>query len=94
MSEATHIQNQCRQHTSRTSTRCTGSPGSTRQGHTFLSIRTVTALAVQLGAAWLRRDTGVGMTREDLMQSLGTIARSGTAKFAEVGVTHKALLLH
>ena len=27
----------------------------------------------------------MGMTREDLMQSLGTIARSGTAKFAEVG---------
>lgn len=38
-----------------------------------------------LNAAWLCRDTGVGMTREDLMQSLGTIARSGTAKFAEVG---------
>ena len=28
------------------------------------------------------------MTREDLLQSLGTIARSGTAKFAEVGPVH------
>ena len=28
-------------------------------------------------------DTGVGMTREDMVSSLGTIARSGTAKFAE-----------
>ena len=29
------------------------------------------------------RDTGVGMTRDDMMSSLGTIARSGTRKFAE-----------
>ena len=28
-------------------------------------------------------DTGIGMSREDLLSSLGTIARSGTAKFAE-----------
>ena len=28
-------------------------------------------------------DTGVGMSREELLSSLGTIARSGTAKFAE-----------
>ena len=29
-------------------------------------------------------DTGIGMSREDLLSSLGTIARSGTAKFAQV----------
>ena len=29
------------------------------------------------------RDTGVGMTHDDLVQNLGTVARSGTTKFIE-----------
>ena len=34
------------------------------------------------------------MTKDDLLSSLGTIARSGTAKFAEVRSSLKYLLVH
>ena len=39
------------------------------------------------------RDTGVGMSRDDMLSSLGTIARSGTRKFAEaMAQVHPAIL--
>ena len=54
-------------------------PGLISEGHEFAVTVTADAKAGTLTIS----DNGIGMNREDLIENLGTIARSGTASFVE-----------